>query len=166
MEDPAVEPGSAIEEAQNSSPSETETNKPKRSWFERWLYPDPPSDDQRVAPRECIPGLAAHFWTGGAPQVHGIRDISTHGLFVVTTERWYLGTRVRITLARTDDTDRRPPRSIAVEAEVIRWGNDGVGLKFILQDTQIARSADPLPFHGADRDQLKQFLKLLKSSKK
>jgi hypothetical protein len=127
------------------------------------LFPDPPNgdQDQRGLERECVPGLAAHFWTGGAPQVHSIRDISANGLYMVTDERWYLGTRVRITLTKTDDKNERAPRSITVEAEVVRWGNDGVGLSFILQDSRNIRRGESLPLDSADKDKLKKFLKLL-----
>jgi hypothetical protein len=93
--------------------------------------------------------------------VHSIRDISANGLYMVTDERWYLGTRVRITLTKTDDKNERAPRSITVEAEVVRWGNDGVGLSFILQDSRNIRRGEPLPLDSADKDKLKKFLKLL-----
>jgi hypothetical protein len=68
-----------------------------RSWFERWWSPDP-----RKAPRVKEPGLAAYYWNGAAPVAHGVRDISSSGLYVVTEERWYPGTLVLMTLQRTD----------------------------------------------------------------
>jgi hypothetical protein len=163
VENPGAVRYSAMDDAQESIQSEMESIKPQRNWLERWLFPDPPDGDldQRGLPRECVPGLAAHFWTGGAPQVHSIRDISPNGLYMVTDERWYLGTRVRITLTKTDDKNERAPSSITVEAEVIRWGNDGVGLSFILHDPRNIRRGEPLPGDGADKDKLKKFLKLL-----
>jgi hypothetical protein len=63
---------------------------------------------------------------------HGVKDISLTGMYVVTSERWYPGTMVRMTL-----TDRHEPtieRSITLNATVMRWGNDGVGLRFVLQN--------------------------------
>jgi hypothetical protein len=48
-----------------------------------------------------------------------------------------------------------------VEAEVVRWGNDGVGLSFILQDSRNIRRGELLPLDSADKDKLKKFLKLL-----
>jgi hypothetical protein len=150
-------------DAQESMQAEVENPKPQRNWLERWLFPEPPGGDldSRGLPRECVPGLSAHFWTGGAPRVHSIRDISPNGLYMVTDERWYLGTRVRITLTKTDDQDESATRSITVEAEVVRWGNDGVGLSFILHDPRNIRRGELLPSYGADRDKLKKFLKLL-----
>ena len=89
-------------------------------------------DERRVSERLSVPGLVAYFFTGGAPAPHGIRDISSDGIYVVTDERWYLGTVIRITL-----TDQREPsfeKSFTLNARVVRWGNDGVGLKFVVED--------------------------------
>jgi hypothetical protein len=164
VENPGAVRYSATDETKESTQSKMESIKPQRNWLERLLFPAPPSgdQDQRDLARECVPGLSAHFWTGGAPQMHGIRDISANGLYMVTDERWYLGTRVRITLTKTDDKNENAPRSITVEAEVIRWGNDGVGLSFILHDSRNVRRGEPLSIDGADKDELKKFLKLLK----
>ena len=71
--------------------------KQPRNWLERWWSPDP-----RKAPRVPAPGLAAYYWNGSSPVAHGIRDISSTGLYVVTEERWYPGTLVLMTLQRTD----------------------------------------------------------------
>jgi hypothetical protein len=160
---PAPETGPTPIEAETPSEPEEEIERPKRSWLHRWLFPQPPMDEQGDSQRACVPGLAAHFWTGGAPQVHGIRNISVHGLYVVTTERWYLGTQIRITLTREDNSDQRSPLSISVQGEVIRWGNDGVGFEFIWQNSRDARRGAPLPADNADREELKQFLKSLNS---
>lgn len=156
-------PAAARYSATDNAQEPVQAPKPQRSWLERWLFPSSPEGDQdsRGVPRECLPGLSAHFWTGGAPQVHSIRDISPNGLYMVTDERWYLGTRVRITLTKTDDQDESATRSITVEAEVVRWGNDGVGLSFILHDPRNIRRGELLPSYGADKDKLKKFLKLL-----
>ena len=131
--------------------------RPQRSWLQRWLSPDPP--DLRKAPREPAPGLAVYFWTGGVPQAHRIRDISANGLYVVTAERWYPGTQVRMTLTKTDGDEEPAERSITVEAKAVRWGNDGVGLQFVLQNAQKLRGEQSSPFGGVDSKQLNQFLK-------
>jgi hypothetical protein len=132
--------------------------KPAKGWWKRLLSPDPPQP--RQAQRERLEGLAAYFFTGGDPVAHGVRDISPTGLYVLTGERWYPGTIVRMTL-----TDRRRPsaeRSITVYVSVVRWGNDGVGVEFVLADAKGARgrSADA---GGATGAQLKEFMRLLRS---
>ncbi len=100
------------------------------SWFRRLLFPGPP--EPRKSQRESLSWLSAYFFTGGTPVAHRVRDVSSTGLYVFTDERWYVGTVVRITL-----TDLREPtaeRSLTLNASVVRCGNDGVGLHFLLQD--------------------------------
>ena len=131
--------------------------RPPRSWLERWWSPDP-----RKAPRDLSPGLAAYYWNGSTPQAHGIRDISSSGLYVVTEERWYPGTLVLMTLQRTDGGEALEERSIAVQSRAVRWGNDGVGLKFVLPDAQDIKRGHNVMTDGADKKTLEKFLHKLK----
>ena len=131
--------------------------RPPRTWLERWWSPDP-----RRAPREVLPGLAAYYWNGAAPEPHGIRDISSSGLYVVTEERWYPGTLVLMTLTRTDVGEEVEERSIAVQSRAVRWGNDGVGLKFVLPDEKNIKRGHNMLTDGADRKALEKFLQRLK----
>jgi hypothetical protein len=90
-----------------------------------------------------LPGLSAHFFTGGAPAGNEVRDISANGLYVFTNERWYPGTVIRMTL-----TDRQEPtavRAITLYAAVVRVGDDGVGLRFVPRDTKQPRKGPRLP---------------------
>lgn len=139
--------------------------KKKKNWLERFLSPEP--EDKRGALREAVPGLTAFFFTGGAPVPHGIRDVSETGLFVLTEERWYPGTVIRMTL-----TDQRQPtaeRSFTVNAMVMRWGNDGVGLHFIFQDKKDRRrgilSPEERTMGIADAASFKEFLKTLRAAR-
>ena len=116
------------------TPPGKKTVKQPRNWLERWWSPDP-----RKAPRTPAPGLAAYYWNGSAPAAHGIRDISSSGLYVVTEERWYPGTLVLMTLQRTDCGEEVAERTIAVQSRAVRWGPDGVGLQFILPDEKDLR---------------------------
>jgi hypothetical protein len=133
---------------------------PPRSWLERWLFPEP-QDPRRKSARQPVPGLAAHFFTGGAPQAHEIRDISATGLYVVTTERWYPGTIIRMTLSKPDSGGHLIEHSITVQAKSVRWGNDGVGLEFVLEAPQKARRSQPSPLDNVDSNQFGEFLKRL-----
>jgi hypothetical protein len=128
--------------------------RPPRGWLERWWSPDP-----RKAPREQAPGLAAYYWTGGAPEAHQIKDISSTGLYVVTEERWYPGTLVLMTLQNTSAGEEVAERTICVHSRAVRWGKDGVGLQFVLQKN----SDDPL-MAAADRKALDRFLQRLRKS--
>jgi len=137
--------------------------KPPKNWLTRWWSPDPRSaPDQRDAPRESLPGLAAYYWTGAAPKAHNIKDISTSGLYVVTEERWYPGTLILMTLQTDADGEESLENALSVHSRAVRWGNDGVGLQFIPQDTPAAHSGlNPLE-NGANGKELEQFLERLR----
>jgi uncharacterized protein len=130
--------------------------RPPRGWLERWWSPDP-----RKAPREQSPGLAAYYWTGGAPEAHLIKDISSTGLYVVTEERWYPGTLVLMTLQNTAAGEEVAERTICVHSRAVRWGKDGVGLQFVLQ-----KNSDDPAMAAADRKALDRFLQRLRKSKR
>jgi hypothetical protein len=129
--------------------------RPPRGWLERWWSPDP-----RKAPREPAPGLAAYYWTGGAPQAHEVKDISASGLYVVTEERWYPGTLVLMTLQNSDAGEEVKERTICVHSRAVRWGKDGVGLQFVLQN-----EADSGAMAAADRRTLDKFLTRLRKNR-
>ncbi|MGD0628882.1 MAG: PilZ domain-containing protein [Terracidiphilus sp.] len=129
--------------------------RPPRGWLERWWSPDP-----RKAPREAAPGLAAYYWTGGPPQAHTVKDISSSGLYVVTEERWYPGTLVLMTLQNSEAGEEVKERTICVHSRAVRWGKDGVGLQFVLQD----ESGDAT-MAAADRKALDRFLARLRKGK-
>ena len=136
--------------------------KPK-SWLERWWNPEP--QDPRKTPRESLPGLTAYFWTGGVPEPHPIRDVSAAGLYVVTEERWYPGTQIRMTLTSKEPGKGGTEQSIFVQAKAVRWGNDGVGLQFVLPDNRnLPRGQAPVE-DGADKQAFEQFIENLRRNK-
>jgi len=135
----------------------TKDPRPPRSWLERWWSPDP-----RKAPREASPGLAAYYWTGGPPEAHNIKDISSTGLYIVTEERWYPGTLVLMVLTKTDDGEESAERSISVHSRAVRLGNDGVGMQFILHDGADGRRQKNSVGNSVGRAELDQFLQRLR----
>ena len=137
----------------------TKDSRPPQNWLQRWWSPD-----ARKAPREPAPGLAAHFWTGGPPMAHTIRDISATGLYVESQERWSPGTLIQMTLTIANSLEPPHLRSITILARAVRLGNDGVGLEFVLQKANKVGRGQPSPFGGADCKQLDQFLKRVRSS--
>ena len=147
-------PESTVEKAAAWNPA------PRRGRLARWLFPEP--SDRRKAEREPMSDFAAHFWTGGPPTAHAIRDISSTGLYVVTPERWYPGTVVRMTLTKSDGNRKGAERTICVRVEVVRWGNDGVGLRFVPQNARSGVRGQADPLEGADEKELDQFLKLVR----
>ena len=139
------------------TPPGKKTTKQVRNWLGRWWSPDP-----RKAPRTLVPGLAAYYWNGAAPMAHGVRDISSSGVYVVTEERWYPGTLVLMTLQRTDCGEEVAERTIAVQCRAVRWGPDGVGLQFVLSDEEDQRQGETPISDAAGRKDIDHFLKLLK----
>jgi hypothetical protein len=134
--------------------TQAERKPQSRGWLSRLLSTEPP--DPRQAPRLPVSGLVAHFFTGGAPKAHEIRDVSATGLYLVTTERWYPGTVIRMTLTKPD-TDQAPgARSITVQAKAMRWGNDGVGLQFVVAPRSGRGPASE--FEPVDAEKLGAFL--------
>jgi len=133
--------------------------RPPKNWLERWWSPDP-----RKAPRESGQGLAAYYWNGATPKAHSVRDISSTGLYVVTEERWYPGTLVLMTLQTTEDGEKTGERSISVMSRAVRWGNDGVGLQFMLPDEKQERKGlNPLT-DGVGKKEFARFVgRLLKA---
>lgn len=138
----------------------------RKNWLKRMLSSEP--DDKRGALRESIPGLTAFFFTGSAPAPHGIRDISETGLYVLTEERWYPGTVIRMTL--TDQREPTAERSFTVNAMVMRWGNDGVGLHFIFQNKKDRKrwklTAQERATAIADAASLKEYMVTLRGAKR
>jgi hypothetical protein len=147
-------PPPPVEEAAQPEPSRYETKK-KKSWLQKLLSPDPPEPRKNV--RTSVPGLTAYFFTGATPVAHTIRDISSTGLFVVTEERWYPGTLVQMTLKKTEEGVPRTEYSISLTVKALRWGNDGVGVAFILRDLRNP-TYDSIHAQGATREEMNRFL--------
>jgi CheY-like chemotaxis protein len=140
----------------------SEEFKPRMNWLQRWWYLGLP--EPRKAPRESFPGLAAHFWTGDTPVEHRIRDISQTGLYVITDERWFAGTVVRMTL--TDSGESTNKNSITANTSVVRWGDDGVGLTFVMKNEWALRRGHAPVVCGIGKKALNRFLELARSGKR
>jgi hypothetical protein len=109
------------------------------------------------------PQLAAYYWTGAAPAPHSVQDISLNGLFLLTGERWYPGTHLMLALQAAADTQDKTVKSLTVQAKVVRWGNDGVGLEFVLPEHNGPNGARVFEEHTADRRSLEKYLKEIRN---
>jgi hypothetical protein len=99
----------------------------------RWLYPDAiPLPNRRGALRCPMPELVAYVWADGAPQDHTIGDISSTGIYLVTKERWPPGELVSMTLQWKGPLEESSERRVMMKAEAVRWGEAGIGLRFVL----------------------------------
>jgi Flp pilus assembly protein TadG len=110
------------------------------SGFSRWLE-NRPSGDKRRAPRVPEPSLLVYYWDGSVPEGRKIRDISQSGAYVVTPERWYIGTIVRLILQGYKTTPQPDggivsSRSTSIPSRVIRHGPDGIGVEFLFSSPE------------------------------
>jgi hypothetical protein len=117
------------------------------------------SEERRQARRRKSLPLVAYYWDGANPVAHPVRDASATGFYLFTDHRWYLGTVLAVTLQRTGADADDPERAIAVNARVVRAGEDGVGFEFLLPETERdIRKLPGLPAPLIDKKHLTSFL--------
>ena len=127
-----------------------------KNWFEELM-----AGNQRRPQRYVAPRLVAYFFDGGTPIAHCIRDVSSSGMYLLTTQRWYPGTLVTITLQRTEKDQAGVKQSITVQARVMRSAEDGVGLRFVVPKTAEGRRIQQYVADGVevqDQNTLTHFL--------
>jgi hypothetical protein len=90
-------------------------------------YPMP-----KRAERRTPSGLAAMYGSVSAPKLGHIKIISSTGLFLATEERWPVGEVISITLQRESPPGDNSELHVDVRARVASYGEDGVGLGFVL----------------------------------
>lgn len=110
-----------------------------RGWLEKFFT----SRSER-AERRSVKQFAAYRWTGSTLKQDAVRDISASGVYVLTNETWQLGAVVSLTLQREGPLQRSPERRIAIQARVVRYAEDGVGLAFVLHDDRESRQWESL----------------------
>lgn len=77
----------------------------------------------------------AYYWEGAVSKAHPIRDINSTGAYLVTDERWYIGTLVMFTLQQGEESSDRTA-SVTIASRIVRHGLDGVGVNFMLSSKQ------------------------------
>ncbi|HTV06351.1 MAG TPA: PilZ domain-containing protein [Acidobacteriaceae bacterium] len=109
------------------------------------------------------PPLVAYFWDGGCPVAHPVKNISSTGFYLETTERWLLGTMVMMTLQRTGADPSHPDCTVIVMSKVVRHGEDGVGFSFLAVDNPSSTLQSGPVSQPADRKTLDKFLEMIHS---
>ena len=99
-----------------------------------WFLKAFPDEQKKRAERRSVPGLQAlHAATGMAPPVQdNIKDISSSGMYLLTKERWPRGELNPIKLTCGNLANTAPDQQVLVQTRTVRWGEDGVGLSFVL----------------------------------
>lgn len=129
-----------------------------KSWLEKLL-----STDNRRSQRRSAPGFVAYYWDGATPTAHKIHNICATGFYLLTKERWPLGTLITMTLQRIDPADASPERYIAVQSKVVWLGPDGVGFMFVPLEAKGTSPTENIKSRPVGRQALDRFLEQIKS---
>ncbi len=97
--------------------------------FENPSLPKSPRAERRPAS-----GFSAYHWTGWTVKQHDIKNLSATGVYLLTEERWHPGQLVSLTLQSRNPLGKFSKRPITLKAKAVRWGEDGVGLAFVLPE--------------------------------
>ena len=95
--------------------------------FNHWLTGTSP--DARRAPRASEPPVLVFYWDGATPEGRPIRDLSATGAFIVTDERWYQGTMVRLVFR--DPRQEEGAHTATVMSRVVRPEPEGAAVQFV-----------------------------------
>jgi hypothetical protein len=98
-----------------------------KQWLKNLGYPQ-----TERAPRRNPSGLAAMHGTVLSPKLGQIKIISSTGLFLQTAERWPIGDVVSLSLQKEGALAHHSEFQIDVQARVASYGDDGVGMGFVL----------------------------------
>jgi len=113
-------------------------------WLDAFLKPDSERAERRLYERRSVDRFAAYRWNGSELKQDAVKNISGTGLYIVTEERWQLGTMLTLTLQKEGPLEMDPEHRIEMQARVVRCGEDGVGLAFVLQDDPESRQWENL----------------------
>ena len=127
-------------------------NRKEMNWFERLIW-----IDKRIGKRQMEPPLVVYFWEGGKSEPHPVREASSSGLYLSTTQRWYPGTIVTLTLQRTKASVKDAWNAITVRATVMRAEDDGIVLAFELAPNKKQLDGDG-PSQEVDMNTMESFL--------
>lgn len=120
-------PQQAIQKPEVPSPPK----KPVDRFF-RWLYPALYDHNRRTTERRPSEGLVAYDVAGDAPRMHEVANLSDHGLYLRTQERWEPGAVVSLTLQPSGPFEVESSLRVEFDCGVVRVGADGVGMSIVL----------------------------------
>jgi hypothetical protein len=98
-----------------------------KSWVRRLGHPEKPRAERRIPL-----GFVAWQANNPASKRSTVADISSSGLYLHTEERWPLGEVIPVIIEVEGWLEKGAQQQIAVQTLVVRTGEDGVGLSFVL----------------------------------
>jgi hypothetical protein len=118
-------------------------------WLKAWVAA---LKDRRESGRMSLP-LVAYYWNGASPQAYHVKTVSQVGAYIVTSDRWYRGTVLRLTFQYNGSNGGGngimqahpslgydPERTQMVLAKLVRTGPDGVAVRLIYLNRRERRS--------------------------
>ena len=147
----------AEEEAAHVS-NKPEKPRPFRERVISWMTGFDEGAERRRSPRIRYPKLVAYYWTGGSPKAFRIGDIGPTGFYLITEDRWIVGTRILMTLQRTEAEVENSESQITVPVTVVRAGHDGVGFEFVTSAAIDPDSGRVVPSSRQSKERLTRFL--------
>jgi len=114
------------------------------SRLETVLEPVSGKVERRSAERQPVDHFSAYRWNGSRLTEEPVKDVSSTGLYILTEERWQPDTLLSLSLQRQGPLEINPERRIEVQAKVVRCGEDGVGVCFVLKDDTESRQWESL----------------------
>ena len=110
------------------------TSRIKRWWAE---MADEPLPDAIAS------SVFVYYWEGAASTPHGVQNLSVAGANIVTSDNWYPGTIINLTLqcgAQTAGSGAATGKALSMRSKVVVQSGDGVRLEFLYLN-QLEREA-------------------------
>jgi hypothetical protein len=148
----------SAEQEQENTGAEPAKRKTLRERISLWLTGYKEEPERRETRRSRFPKLVAYYWTGGMPKAFKLGDIGPAGFYLLTSDRWSLGTRMIVTFQRTDCDVDSADSTITMPSTVIRTGQDGVGFAFVSSAAVDRKSGEIVAADGQSRERLNRFL--------
>ncbi len=104
-------------------------------WLKTWISN---LKDRRESKRMSLP-LVAYYWNGSTPQAYQVRCVSQTGAYIVTSDRWYMGTVLQLTVHYGDGSVPGSPCQV-VRAKLVRFGPEGFAVRFMYLNRAERRS--------------------------
>lgn len=96
----------------------------------RWLNLDDPPPERRKIIRLLLQGLEAYQANGDHTKHYDVRDICPIGFCLRCQEKWQPGRMLSLIFERKGAPEKNREQRARVQARVVRYSEDGVGLEF------------------------------------
>src|SRR5260370_40606513 len=85
-------------------------------WLTAWIGA---LKDRRESVRLSLP-LVAYYWNGASPQAYQVKAVSPAGAYIVTPDRWDMGTGLRLTIQYGSGCDGNRARTLQAVQSALR----------------------------------------------